>query len=299
MRNCVFSKILSVSVILSVGLISIVFALLYVQTFNVNSQNFTALSSFIVIFISIIDVLTISFFVNENKVVYKILLSFCILLCLACFGLYILKLTGIFDKIDSVNDLRVYVSNFGAWAEIIFVVLQIFQVIILPLPTFITIGAGVLLFGPLKTALLSSLGIVIGSYIAFFIGRFLGVKVVKWLIGDEKLNKTLKLIKGRDKVVLTFMFLFPLFPDDLLCFVAGLSTMSVKFFLLMMLIVRTLCVFTSAFSLNNNFIPYDTWWGILLWIIFAVCTIVLTFFVYKHGNKIENLFKRKNKKKFI
>ena len=132
-----------------------------------------------------------------------------------------------------------------------------------------------------------------GSYLAFFIGRYLGVKVVRWVIGEDNLDKTLKLVKGKDKIVLTFMFLFPLFPDDLLCFVAGLSTMSIRYFIVMMLIVRTVCVFASSYSINGNIIPYNTWWGILLWVIFACVTILLTILVYKHGNKIEQWIKNK------
>jgi uncharacterized membrane protein YdjX (TVP38/TMEM64 family) len=89
------------------------------------------------------------------------------------------------------------------------------------------------------------------------------------------------------------MFLFPFFPDDVLCFVAGLSTMSVPFYVLMIFVCRTISVVVSAFSLNGNIIPYTTWWGIVLWILVLAFTIVVTIFLYKYGDVLEKYFKEK------
>ena len=194
--------------------------------------------------------------------------------------------------------MRAYIESFGSWAVVLFILLQFLQVVLLPIPGFITVGAGVLLSGALKGAIYSCIGIILGSIVGFLIGRVFGYKVAKWLVGKEGLDKGLKTIKGKDKVVLTFMFLFPFFPDDILCFVAGLTTVKVKFFLVMIVITRVISIFVSSFSMNNNIIPYDTWWGILLWILFFALTIVLTVLIYKKGDKIEQFFKR-NKKSVV
>ena len=47
--------------------------------------------------------------------------------------------------------------------------------------------------------MLSALGIIIGSLIAFFVGRIFGAKVVKWVVGERAFNKGLSVIKGKDK----------------------------------------------------------------------------------------------------
>ena len=108
----------------------------------------------------------------------------------------------------------------------------------------------------------------------------------------------LKAIKGKDKVILTFMFIFPFFPDDILCFVAGITTMSTTFFVVMIIITRIISIFASSYSMNNSIIPYNTWWGILLWIIFIAVTLFLMIMLYKKGDKIEKFFnKKKNKGK--
>mgnify|MGYP003293739262 CR=1 FL=1 len=124
----------------------------------------------------------------------------------------------------------------------------------------------------------------------------IGFKVVKWLIGEETLVKWLEKVKNKDKILLTFMFLFPFFPDDVLCFVAGLSSMSLPYFILTIIVCRFLSVFLSAYSLNGNIIPYTTWWGILLWAIIIALVIFITFNLYKNGDKITNYFNKRRKK---
>ena len=91
------------------------------------------------------------------------------------------------------------------------------------------------------------------------------------------------------------MFLFPFFPDDILCFVAGITTLSSSFFITMIIITRIISVFASSYSMNNSIIPYDTWWGILLWVIFIAFTLVSMVFICKKGNKIQKYFSRKKK----
>ena len=118
--------------------------------------------------------------------------------------------------------------------------------VFLPIPAFITAGAGVLLFGPFLGAVYSYIGITLGSFVAYFIGKIFGVKVANWLVGENNLKKGLNTIKGKDKVVLTFMFLFPFFPDDVLCFVAGITTIKPLFFIVMILITRLVSIFATS-----------------------------------------------------
>ena len=211
-------------------------------------------------------------------------------------SLYLLKILGFLDKIDSVEKLRKYIASFGGYALMLFVLIQFLQVVVLPIPSFITVGAGVLLFGPLKSAIFSCLGIILGSIVAYFIGRIFGFKVAKWLVGEESLNKGLKIIKGKDKIIITFMFLFPFFPDDILCFVAGITTMGPTFFIVMIIVTRFISIFAASYSMNNSIIPYNTWWGILIWILFIAITISLSILVYKNGEKFEKMFSKKTKK---
>ena len=281
------------------GVLGVVFTILYVNTFNYGFfKEYSLFINVISVFIiTLLTILTITFFSHEKEFVYKLFFCIVFLIALITVTLYVLKATGFFDKIDSVESFREYVSSFGSWTSIVFVICQFLQVVLLPIPSFITVGAGVLLFGPFIGSVLSCVGIIIGSIVAFIVGRFFGYNIVKWLIGKDTLDKWLKKMQGKDKIVLTFMFLFPFFPDDVLCFVAGITTMSSAFFIVMIIIVRIICIFASSYSLNNSLIPYDTWWGIILWILFFIGTIILTIIVYKKGESFEKMLSRKKKEK--
>ena len=222
-------------------------------------------------------------------------------MCLTAFCLvsFIIIRSGLIDKIDSVEDLRAFISSFGGYSAVLYVVLQFLQVAVFPIPSFITIGAGVLLFGPLKAALLGVIGIIAGSVFAFIIARHFGVKAVKWLVGANNLEKGLKVIEGKDEILLTFMFIFPFFPDDILCFMAGLTKIKTSFFIIMIITVRILTVFISCFSINNSLIPYDTWWGAVLWAIYFVSAVIVAVIIYKKGDIIERKIKERFKNKGI
>ena len=281
-----------------VGCLGVIFSVLYIDTFNCGFcyDYSTMITGISVAIVAILTSLTITFANTARKIIYKLFLLIVICLVIAVISLYILKSSGFLTKIDSVEKFRNYISSFGNNAIILFTLIQFLQVVVLPIPAFITVGAGVLLFGPLKGAIFSCVGIILGSIVAFYIGRIFGFKVAKWLVGESELNKGLKMIKGKDKIILTFMFLFPFFPDDILCFVAGITTMSSTFFLFMIVITRIISVFASSYSINNSIIPYNTWWGLLLWALFISFTIFAMIFICKKGEKIEKFFQKRKKK---
>ncbi len=286
--------LLAVALILLAGL-TVLFSALYVNTFTGGFfyEHKQLLLSAVTILVAVITAISLAYASSENKTVFKISVVVLAIIASALLLVYFLKISGVADRIDSIEDLRNYVASFRYLAVIIYVVMNFLQVVVLPIPGFIAVGTGVALFGPFKTAIFSLIGILLGSFVAFFIGRVLGYKVVKWMVGKETLDKCLKSVKNKDKVVLTFMFLFPFFPDDVLCFVAGLSSMSTAYFIIMITICRIISVVVSAYSLNGNIIPFNTWWGILLWIIVFAVTALLAVFLYKNGDKIEKYFKKR------
>ena len=117
---------------------------------------------------------------------------------------------------------------------------------------------------------------------------------MSWIVGEETLRKWQKKLKGKDGLILTIMFVLPLFPDDILCFVAGLSSMSNTYFLAMMTITRLIGISATCYSFN--FIPWNTWWGLLIWGILIAILICAFFLVYKHMDRLHLFFKKKREK---
>lgn len=295
----ILKTVLSCSVIVVLGAAAIVFGLLYMNLTNISflERHTSLIEMLFIIIIGLITIISVVCQLSDKKFVYRLTFLTLILMTAALAVLYVMQITGLWDKIDSVEDLRNYVSGFGGYAVFIFIAIQFLQVVVLPIPGFITVSVGVLLFGAFRGSVYSVIGIVSASIVAFFIGRVFGYKVAGWLVGKENLDKGLELVKGKDKVILTFMFLFPFFPDDVLCFVAGLSSMSVPYYIVMITITRIINIVVSAYSVNGSIIPYNTWWGILLWIAVFILVAALCYAIYKHGDKIENFFKSKFSKR--
>ena len=267
--------------VIMLGITAIIFFTLYLCEFC--EGTFYILSCAFLLIVTLFSVIILLF--KEEKTLYFSAITVAVFITVASVLLYLLKSVGIVQRLKDVESLREYVSSFKGGAVIPFIIIQFLQVVVLPLPSIVTISAGVLLFGALKSALFSFIGIISGSLTAFYIGRFLGVRAVKRLIGEKTLDKTLNGLKGKDKTALTLMFVFPFFPDDLLCFIAGLSSMSSGYFISVILITRALSVFTTAYSVNNSLIPYTTWWGIIIWGIIITAVISFTVYFSKKGKK--------------
>ena len=86
-----------------------------------------------------------------------------------------------------------------------------------------------------------------------------------------------------------------MFPDDVLCFVAGLSSMTWVYFTVMITVTRALSVFSTAYSFE--LIPFTTWWGILIWVVLAILVALSFWLVLKFSDDIDAFIKAKFKLK--
>ncbi len=233
------------------------------------------------------------FYILDKKAVYRLILCVLIFLCIAGAVFFAICATGIIKKITSIEALRDYISEFGNMAVFLFILFSFLQVIILPVPGSVTVAAGVALFGPLKCSIFSFIGITLGSIVAFAIGRVVGEKAVRWIVGEETLKKWLQKLKGKDYLILSIMFLLPLFPDDVLCFVAGLSSMTWTYFIIMIVITRVTSILATSYSVG--LIPLTTWWGIMIWLIIGALVVAAFWVVCKYSDKIDGFIKNKLK----
>ena len=188
-----------------------------------------------------------------------------------------------FEDTDSLLEL---IRRYDSYAVLIFVAVQFAQVTILPLPATLTTIAGFTVFGVGETLLYSSAAIIAGSMVAFAAGRTFGVRLAVWLCGAKSVAKYRELLKGRETLLLYAMFLLPIFPDDLLCVIAGLGSMSYRSFGVMMLISRPVGVlWTAAVYKGAVNIPANAA-GIAAWVAIALVTVAVFAVLYKYGEKI-------------
>lgn len=203
--------------------------------------------------------------------------------------LYELKTDG--EKIGKMTRL---IEGAGGWAMSVYFLIQIMQVVFLPLPAAVCYLPGVAIWGPVKATLLASAGVLAGSMICYFLGRIFGRKIVEWIAGKENTEKYADLIGRRGKTMFVSMQILPFFPDDILCLVAGMTKMNFVFFAAVMAIVRPAIV--AAYCFSYTAIPFSGW-GIPVWIAVAVVCAVLSVLAFVYQDKFESWLKNLIKKK--
>lgn len=268
------------------------YALAY-RSLPIIQEHFTLLVSISSAIAAGLGLSGILLYVFNKQMPYRLIICTLIFWVIASLVFFVICATGIINKINSIKALRDYIAEFGNMAVILFITFCFLQVVILPVPGSIAVAAGVALFGPLKCALFSFIGIILGSITGFAIGRWIGYKAVKWIVGKDTLDKWLVKLKNKDYLILSIMFLLPMFPDDVLCFVAGLSSMTWGYFIIMITVTRALSVVSTAYSFG--FIPFNTWWGILIWLLMVIAITAIFWFVCKYSDKIDGFIKNKVK----
>lgn len=228
----------------------------------------------------------------------RLFLSVTILISIFIIIYAVFKSTGIWEKINSIEKLRNIVESGGVFSAIIFVVLQILQTTVLQIPSIIVTIAGSLVFGRWQAFILSYVAVVFGSVIMFWIGRKCGRKFLNWLAGKDESDKWVERM-SHGKYLFFLMMIFPMFPDDILCVIAGLTNMSFKFFLVTNLISRAMGISCAVFFGSGAVIPF-TGWGLIVWGIVVLVIAMLFYLSVKYQHKIDDVVKQfagKDKKK--
>ncbi|UWP58860.1 TVP38/TMEM64 family protein [Ruminococcus gauvreauii] len=153
----------------------------------------------------------------------------------------------------SRESLQMFLDGFGIFAPVIFTAIQIVQVVVPILPGAIGCLGGVLIFGPFWGFVYNYTGICIGSIIVFLLSKRYGKPIVMTVFKEKTYDKYIGwLEKGKkfDKAFAAAIF-FPVAPDDLLCYLAGLTEMRLGKFVLIILLGKPLSIFLYSLGLTG------------------------------------------------
>lgn len=155
---------------------------------------------------------------------------------------------GVFKDL---NALRGLVGDSIILGPVIFIFIQILQVVIPIIPGGISTAAGVLIFGPYAGFIYNYVGICIGSIIIFLLGRRYGKPFILSMISDKTYNKYIGWLDNQNRFEKLFALaiFLPVAPDDALCLMAGLTNISVKRYTLIILIAKPLSIFLYSMAM--------------------------------------------------
>ena len=145
----------------------------------------------------------------------------------------------LFSK-EWLANLPEFIMQYKGYAAAVLIGIQILQVIICVIPGQPIQLAASYLFGVLKGYLISIIGAVIGAFIAFYIARILGKDALETIFEKEKVNDYhRKLNSGKGLTAVLLIYLIPGVPKDLVAYVAGVSDMRIRPFLIVSTIGRS------------------------------------------------------------
>ena len=231
---------------------------------------------------------------NKNKKLLKSLLrllpGLLILLAIIIVSYLILRHFGLTNL--SREEIQNLINKGGIYSYLIFVLISFLQVTFIPIPGAITILAGNYVFGFLESLIFSFIGMFLGSIFAFFLGRTIGRKYVNWAFGGkDQVDEYLEKLKGKESVLLFFMFLLPFFPDDALCSLAGITNIKSFTFVLIQLITKPISILATLLFMSGTIIPFEGI-GLVVIILVGILSIILFIFSYKNAEKINKYIEK-------
>lgn len=165
-----------------------------------------------------------------------------------CIGMFIIGIfifwgykNGLFSSTETFKN---FIVGFGIWGPLIFVLIQIIQVVIPILPGAVGCIAGIIIFGPWMGFVYNYIGICVGSIIVFLLSKRYGRRFVRGIVGEKSFEKYIGWVDRGKKFDIMFAcaIFFPMAPDDLLCYIAGLTKMKLMKFTAIILLGKPLSI---------------------------------------------------------
>ncbi|MDD3193961.1 MAG: TVP38/TMEM64 family protein [Oscillospiraceae bacterium] len=150
----------------------------------------------------------------------------------------------------SPETLQMFLRGAGMWAPLIFIGIQVVQVVFPIIPGGLTCVAGVLLFGPVWGFVYNYVGICVGSGINFSLAKQYGRPFVERSVSEKVWGKYIKWLDSpKFDLYFALAIFFPVAPDDFLCLLAGLTPMKFRRFATIILLGKPLSLLVYSWGL--------------------------------------------------
>jgi len=200
----------------------------------------------------------------------------------------------LWDIFPDHHRLKEFVFSFGAYSPLAFILLQIIQVIVAPIPGGAIEFLGGYLFGVKAGFLYSMIGLMLGSWFAFSLAKIFEKWAVEKFVSPKTMKKFGYLV-GHEGVILSFLlFLIPGFPKDALCYILGLTPMHLGIFLIISTIGRIpgtlMATLQGAKAFDHQYKPF-------LFLLGVSALVILAFYIYheKIHHQVKKLIGKRDK----
>lgn len=163
-----------------------------------------------------------------------------------------------------------YVQSFGVLAPLVLAFFQVLQVIVAFIPGHVFVIAGGYIYGFYWGLLFNIVCVVAASQLAFLLARWAGRPLVHHLADEQVIAKWEAIAEERGFLFFTIAFVLPVFPTDLMNFVAGLTGISPRKFLAANFLGRLPSVLILTL-IGSHGLELSNWmWALLALLVTAV-----------------------------
>lgn len=194
------------------------------------------------------------------------------------------------SRFESQAAFRQWIHGFGPWAPAVYFVTVAAQVVVAPIPGSVLPPVGSAAFGPVNALLLTVAGTMVGSAIMFALARWFGRPLVARLVGQKSLDRYAGIVADRGGLWLFLIFLLPLLPDDAVCAVAGLSSISFGRFLLLSTLGRLPGTVVAVYAFSG-LLAAPAW----LWLVAGVVLVGAVAVALRYRDRLESWVLRRGR----
>jgi uncharacterized membrane protein YdjX (TVP38/TMEM64 family) len=180
-----------------------------------------------------------------------------------CLAIATLIISGSWNSIKDLlqeDELIEMLRDMGMFGPIILSVIQLLQVVIAVIPGDIFIVVAGKVYGFLGGFSINILSTLVASLVAFTVARSAGREVIDRLVPAKVLDRWMGVVEKRGSMIFVISFLVPIFPADVMNFVAGLSEISHKKFLMACILGRAPKIMIATLLGSSAIVLSPTVW---------------------------------------
>lgn len=145
--------------------------------------------------------------------------------------------------LNDTNALKDWVAKFPLLAPFLFMLIQIIQIVVPIIPGGVTTVAGAMIFGPVWGFIYNYISIIVGSVLLFLLVRKYGRAFILLFVKEDEFRKYEKKLDSKTyERFFIFCMASPVSPADIVVMITGLTNMSLKRFLTIILVAKPLSI---------------------------------------------------------
>jgi uncharacterized membrane protein YdjX (TVP38/TMEM64 family) len=174
------------------------------------------------------------------------------------------------------------VRGAGPAGPLILIGLTVAQVILAPLPGQLIDAVGGYLYGFWWGSFYCWVGLTLGSILAMVLARVAGRPLLNRILDCTALDKLDRLAAGKGLFFFWMVFLLPFMPDDLICFLAGLTPLPLPALILVAAVGRIPGLLTAVWAGTEagQLNPVG-------WVVAGVLAVASAWVAWRHGDRIQ------------